>query len=406
LRTGYLSQNLADRGHEVTWWTSAFDHSRKRKIAIQAESVRVNDRLTLRLLDGGGYQSNVSIRRIRDHRRLAGLLDAGLRREPLPDIIVCSLPPIELAFSAVQFGIERNVPTVLDMRDMWPDIFVDEFPRGTRGLAKLLLKPFFRQAEQACRGATAITGITEEFVAWGLQRGKRERTARDCAFPMGYRATAVSLEKLRDAVRFWKALGVQPNPAVPIFCFFGNMGRIFDLDTVIRAAAIVAERGRDVRFVLCGSGERFSEYQTLAARQKNVVLPGWVDEAKIQVLLGWAYAGLDPLPERYDFLATINNKAIEYLSAGVPILSSPARGLLAETLTRHECGASCPANDPFALAELVWRAMENPSAWETKANNARLFFDTQLDAQKVYSKFSNLLESIVRGTVEPVQDRA
>lgn len=394
LRTGYLSQRLAARGHEVTWWTSKFDHVRKQKIATDSDIIPVREGLTLRLLDGGGYQRNVSIARIKDQRRLAEQFAIGVRREPRPDIVLSSLPPVELSLAAVEFGIERKVPVVLDMRDMWPDIFVDVFPHGTQWAAKVLLQPLFRQAQRAVSGATAITGITPAFVDWGLKRGHRTSSPNDQAFAMGYEGRKISAAKLAEAEAYWNNQGVSGQSSEPIFCFFGNMGRMFDLEPVIRGAAILSGRGRSPKFVLCGTGERLAGYRALAAGLDNVTLPGWVDEARIQVLLRWAYAGIDPLPERYDYLATINNKAIEYLSAGVPVLSSPARGLLAETLVNEQCGASCNARDPQAFADLVESVCADRNAWAIRAANARAYFDRELKADVVYDRFSELLESI------------
>jgi len=394
LRTGYLSQRLAARGHEVTWWTSKFDHARKQKIATESDIIRVSKGFTLRLLDGGGYKRNVSISRIRDQRRLARKFAVDVRREPAPDIILSSLPPVELSLAAVEFGIERSVPVVLDMRDMWPDIFVDVFPYGTQRAAKILMQPLFRQAQRAISGATAITGITPAFVEWGLKRGNRARSPNDQAFAMGYEGSKIAPAKLAEAEGYWNTQGVSAQSREPIICFFGNMGRMFDLEPVIRGAAILSGLGRSTKFVLCGTGERLAGYRALAAGLENVILPGWVDEAKIQVLLRWAYAGIDPLPERYDYLATINNKAIEYLSAGVPVISSPARGLLAETLISEKCGASCKAGDPQAFADLVELACTDRDDWATRAANARAYFNRELKADVVYARFSELLESI------------
>lgn len=397
LRTGYLAQRLATRGHDVTWWTSVFDHARKKRIVVDSRTIQVRERLTLRLLSGGGYKNNVSLARLLDQRRLSQQFAAAVRQEPPPDVVVCSLPPVELSLAAVEFGLERDVPIVLDMRDMWPDIFVDVFPKGTRTAARLLLAPFFRQAERACHGATAITGITTPFVDWGLTRGNRRRSSIDRAFPMGYEARTLPEERLREAESSWKQHGVSRENGRPIICFFGNLGRMFDLEPVIQAAAILEkERGCSALFVLCGSGERLAEYQRMAANLPNVILPGWVDEARIQVLLRWSHSGIDPLPDRYDYLATINNKAIEYLSAGVPILSSPAKGLLAETIATENCGASCASSSPRAFADLVEAACQDPAAWAVKATNARGFFEREFKASTVYDAFSELLELIGR----------
>jgi hypothetical protein len=45
--------------------------------------------------------------------------------------------------------------------------------------------------------------------------------------------------------------------------------------------------------------------------------------------------GLDPMPDRYDLVVHINNQAIEYLSGGLPIVSSPQ--LHVQIRTGQEC---------------------------------------------------------------------
>lgn len=395
LRTGYLSQLLADRGHDVTWWTSTFDHSRRRVVARDDETVRVRPGLTVRMLNGGGYRRNVSLARLLDHRTVAAKFAAAVRRHPRPDIIVSSWPPVELCTAAVEYGRETGVPVVLDMRDMWPDIFVDECPAWLRRPARMLLTPFFTEARRTSAAAAGITGMTTEMVEWGLRRADRERSRFDATFPMGYRSRVPPPDRLAEAEAFWDALGIPADPYARVICFFGNLGRQFDLDPAIASARILAERRVPARFVLCGSGERLDHYRARAADLDNVLLPGWVDEAKIHVLLRRSHAGIDPLPDRYDYLASINNKAIEYLSAGVPVISSPPRGVLAETLARLDCGASCEANDPAALAALVERACASPGDWAAKARNAAAFFERELAADRVYEAFHRHLESIV-----------
>ena len=109
--------------------------------------------------------------------------------------------------------------------------------------------------------------------------------------------------------------------------------------------------------MLCGAGDRFEHYRALAAGLPNVLLPGWVDAAAIHVLMRRSACGLDPLSDRYDFLATINNKAIEYFSAGLPVISSPRRGTLAELLAAEECGLSYDLGDAAGLAR-AWPAWQ------------------------------------------------
>ncbi|MGO8689540.1 MAG: glycosyltransferase [Thermoguttaceae bacterium] len=394
-RGGYFATFLADHGHEVTWWTSTFDHMRKKHRFQEDATVEVNPRLQIRLLHGGGYRSNISLARLRDHRAIAGkFAHLAAAEADAPQIIVAALPTIGLCLESVQFGQRRGVPTVLDMRDMWPDIFVDTAPGAARPLLRLLLGGMFRQARQACAGATAITGITEAFVDWGLKRGGRVRSELDRAFPMGYLSAPPAAEKIAAAEKFWDQQGVVADPQRPLACFFGTLGRQFDLDSVLRAARELHARGSRFRFVLCGAGDRFEHYRALAAGLPNVLLPGWVDAAAIHVLMRRSACGLDPLSDRYDFLATINNKAIEYFSAGLPVISSPRRGTLAELLAAEECGLSYDLGDAAGLARALARLADEPGLRERMAEGAGRLFQRSFTAEKVYGSMMEYLEKI------------
>ena len=357
-RTGYFARFLANRGHGVLWWTSAFDHVRKRHLAPRDETVEMNSKLRIRMLRGRGYRRNVSLARLRDHAQIARKFtweaDQALASGERPDIVIAALPSIGLAAACADFGVRHGVPVILDMRDMWPDIFVDTAPAPARGVARALLQPMFRQARRACSQATAITGITEAFVDWGLARGCRRRATLDRAFPLGYSAEAPEPERLRAANERWDRAGIGEYGPFTV-CYFGGLSRQLDLNHVLDAARLLEGRGSTVRFVLCGAGERLEEYRRAAAQMTNVFLPGWVDSAGIYSLMRRSHAGLDPLPERYDFLATINNKAIEYLSAGLPVISSPRRGVLYELLEQPDAAGnlSYGAGDARGLADLA-----------------------------------------------------
>lgn len=398
-RTGHLARILAGRGHTVVWWTSTFDHYRRQHYAAHDDCVRVGEGLTLRLLHGGGYGRNVSLARLRDHRRVATKFAHQARQAgEAPDVVVCSLPTLELASESVLYGRARGVPVVLDMRDMWPDIFVDTAPAALRPLARLALRPLFRQARAACAGATAITGITPAFVAWGLARGRRAASPLDRDFPMGHVTQAPPGERLRAAEQFWDERGVTAG-GPPVACFIGTLGRQFDLHTVVDAARALEAGGSPWRFVVCGAGDRLEDFRARAAGLANVLFTGWVDAAAIHVLLQRSSAGLDPLPDRYDFLATINNKAIDYLGAGVPVISSPPRGVLCDLLRQERCGDSHEYGDAAGLVRILVRWAAQPTERAVCARNARSLFERRFTVERAYGDMAVYLEELVAAEV-------
>ncbi len=393
-RTGSFARYLVSRGHEVVWWTSAFDHFRKQHLTEQDTFMTEPDGLRIRLLRGSGYKRNVSLARFRDHRQVAERFRALSRFEEVPEILVSGLPTLEMCQAAGEYGRRHSVPTVIDLRDMWPDIFAEVAPQALRPLARLALTPLFWQARRICAQATAITGITEAFVDWGLKRGRRTRSEIDRAFPFTYNTERPPDEALRPAEAFWDGHGIHLKQSgqagsrkVPdefVICYFGNMSVQLDLSHVIEAARLLETRGVRVRFVLCGEGQRLEEYRRAAKGVPSIVLPGWVNRAAIYSLMRRASVGLDPLPERMNFLPNINNKAIEYLSAGLPVVSSPERGVLYDLLKRTGSGVSYAADHAGSLAACVEKLAQNPRNLVPMRENARELFDREFRAEVVY----------------------
>lgn len=391
-RTGFLARFLADRGHRVLWWTSAFDHFRKTHIANRDETVELAG-LRIKLLHGTGYRKNISLARLRDHAGIARKFAVQAEREALPDLIVAALPTIGLAAASADFGVRHGVPVALDMRDMWPDILLDTAPAPLRPMARALLQPMFHQARRACARASAITGITEEFVDWGVRRAGRKRTALDCAFPLAYSAEPPEPEEVRVAGAFWDANGIRHGSGFTV-CYFGGLGRQLDLMHAIHAARALESQGAPVRFALCGDGERLEEYRQAAAGLSNVVLPGWVDRAAIYTLMRRSAAGLDPLPSRYDFLATVNNKAVEYMSAGLPVISSPRSGVLFDLLERRDCGLSYDAADAHGLAALLAGLAQQPERMAAMRRASHDLFRERFMAETVCASMAEHFEEI------------
>jgi glycosyltransferase involved in cell wall biosynthesis len=395
LRTGILAGMLSNAGHEVLWWTSSFDHVRKTHRVEQDTSIQITDNYRLVMLRSSGYQRNISVARLTDHREHARKFTVLAPSESVPDVILCSMPTIELSRAAVQYAIARNIPIALDIRDLWPDIFVDHAPPWTQGLARLLLQPLFRDLRWACSKATAITGITAPIVAWGLSYADRPRTDLDRDFPLGYVEQKPTNEEIENARTYWKEHGIGCDPHEFVICFFGTIGRQFDLDTVIEAARRLNGGTRPFRFVLCGTGDRLSHYQNRAHGLSNVVFPGWVGASEIWVLMRLAKLGLAPYCNTKDFRSSLPNKSIEYLSSGLPLVSC-LTGVLHNLLERNNCGVTYAEGDVGSLVSILEQSFDNRHYLYEKAHNALKLYKEMYTADRVYTNMMIYLETLAR----------
>jgi glycosyltransferase involved in cell wall biosynthesis len=393
-RTGYFAQFLADRGHGVTWWSSTFNHMRKTRLFDKDTEITLRPGLELRLLNGRGYKTNISLARLRDHRQIAAKFAVAAAASSTPDIVVCAMPTIELSLAAARYGARVDVPVVLDVRDMWPDVFLDSVPAALRPIAKLALAPMYTEARLACSGAAAISGVTEAFVAWGLRVGRRARSPLDKAFPMGYKTEPPSHDEIADGERYWDSLGVTRASGEFVVCFFGTFGRQFDLETVISVAGRLEREGKPFRFVLCGTGDRYEHYRRMAEGAKSILFPGWVSAARIYTLQRRSAVGLNPLVDTVNFRANINNKAIEYMSAGLPAVSSPARGVLADLLRDQQCGVTYGSGDADGLYAALEAARCDPAHRAEMSRNAARLFEEKFRAERVYEAMAAYLGEV------------
>lgn len=311
-----------------------------------------------------------------------------------PDIILCSLPTLELAIVATQYGKRHGVPVVIDIRDLWPDLFLEFMPRWLRPLARVAMLPMRRQARRACRDAYAITGNSPGFVDWGLSLAGRPAGPLDRHFPFGYAIEPLAEAERSRATAYWQEQGVVPDGGEFLICFFGTMGHQFDLETVVDAARLLEAEGRPARFVLCGTGESLPALRDRAKGCRSVLFPGWVGKAEIRVLMEMANVGLAPYINHIGFASNLPNKPIEYLAGGLPILSS-LRGYLEGFLEQFGCGVTYEEGNAASLRDLVVQIRDNSQLAQEMAKNAEIAFKGRFEADAVYGAMIQYLEEVV-----------
>lgn len=391
LRAGILANIMFDEGHEVLWWTSSFDHVRKRQRCGTDTTKVLGDRYRIKMLHANGYWNNISLARLLNHRGVAKKFRRLSELEREPDVILCSLPTLELCVEAVRYGKRNNVPVVIDVRDLWPDLFVELAPAWGRGIARRVLAPFFGMAREACKGAKAIVGVTPEFVSWGLRYAGRAATVWDRDFPMGYHRIELPREECEEALSRWRARGIMENGFV--VCFFGTIGRQFDFETVIDAARMLRGNGRCFQFVLCGSGDTLVDYRRNARDCPDIVFPGWVNRADIWALMSLSSVGLAPYRNKPNFTMNLPNKPVEYLSAGLPLVSSLS-GVLAKLISEGHCGITYEEGKPDSLVEALVRLYDGRDELRVMAKNARALYERSFLAERVYGEMMGHLQRI------------
>lgn len=392
-RYGNYSKYLAEQGHEVTWWTSSFSHAIKKHL-VEEDSVKVVDGVELRLIKGIGYSRNISLSRIQHQKHFAEEFfkqaEQLIQSNNRPDIIMAPIPTVDGAYAAVTLGKKHNIAVIADVRDLWPDEIRDLAPVPLRGLASWFLKKSYNKMQYVCKNASCIVGVSQSYLEYGLAQAGRPQSPRDFVFPLGYQIQNFDKEQKSKAEEWWKGLNV-PSQAFKI-CFFGTIGKFFDLDTVLEAAK---ELGPDFYFVLGGDGSALEAYQNKSAQMglKNVKFTGWLKGPQIQLVMKNSQAGLAPYS--VDAKMSLPNKPFEYMSAGLPVISSIQKELK-QILVNHEAGLTYLADSKKELISSILKLKHNPDLCTQMGRNSYQLFLKEFTTERVFAKATDKLQDIVQ----------
>ncbi len=387
-RAGLLSQYIKSRGHDVTWWSSTFDHINKINLFDADYETITEEGIKLILLNGGGYKSNISLGRIKDHMKIANKFSEKAVSFPNPDIIICSYPTIELCEKAISFGIQNDIPVVIDIRDLWPDIFLDAAPSGLKLLIKIVIDFIYKnKVKKILKNATSIIGISRGYLDWSYTKYNRGIKELDKIFYLGYQKISPkkawpneNLTLIDENYRSRKKI-----------IFAGTFGKTYDLTIPIEAAKILNYKEESPLFIFCGTGENEAKWKKQAEGLNNILFTGWLGKSQLSYLLDISDFGLACYSEGAP--QGIPNKIIEYLSFNLPILSS-LEGESKSLIEGKSLGFNYKSGDLQSFLNSLEKIMDKDLAIEL-SKNCEETFESSFSASKVYNEYVNFIETLV-----------
>lgn len=382
-RMGLLAYELEKMGPHIIWWQSTFNHYQKKFRYHEDKNIRLSENLEMKLLHSCGYKKNVSIKRIFHEWKTAYKFYKYANDEELPDIIVSAMPTVAQAYYTVKFGKKNNVPVLIDLRDLNPDVFVSPFKGILRVIVSVGIQPLRMMLGWATKNAIGLVGTTQPYLEWGLKYANREQNINDRVFYVAYPDNGIP-KKLSEGSRWKKYEGYKGI----ICCFFGQFGQLVDFDTIIETAEICQVNTLDIKFLLCGKGELLEKYQEEVKKRKlcNVELPGWVNQTDIADIGYISDIGLMAYKKNDNFDMQMPNKFSEYLSLGLQIMLQPS-GIMKSVIEDNNCGIHYESAKE--LYEALKKMSDDRVLLEKMKKNSRHLFENRFAVNKVYKEYGN-----------------
>ena len=385
LRMGMIAEELSKRGHNVTWFASTFNHFTKKQSFDKDTIVKIKDNYYLNLSYAPAYTKNISIERILNHKVIANKFRKKSKELEKPDLIYVSYPTIEYAEEAVKYGKKNNVPVIVDIRDLWPDIFKHNLPKWIRIFAIPYIKLMNHKAEKIMKNAYAINANSEAVLNWGLNKGKRQRSYLDRYFYIGYnRPIDINILKDYDEI----------NKSKFNISFLATINNQFDYEKIVQLAKMLEEKDKDIIINICGDGPQMSELKKQISGLNNVKLFGWLGKDELNYILENSQIGLAPYKNTFDFQMGVSNKFAEYIAYGLPIVLT-SEGYMKSLIEKYNCGISTQNMDE--MSDYILKLKNNKEIYNSISNNAKELYEKDFQAKDIYVKLVNYLEEIKGG---------
>lgn len=395
-RYGYLAQALQDAGHEVLRWAPTFSHVTKSHRYQTDCRVAIAKNYTIQFVHSPGYRHNIGLERLRTCWVLGKRFQVLAHQESPPDVIVAAIPSLEWADAAVSYGRACGTPVVVDVRDPWPDVYLNAVPAPVRPIGRFFLSPYYKMARSACQRATALTAVSQSYLQWALKMACRNSASCDRVVPIGFEPEVLAPATLQKHVSGLIRRGINPNNNICLYA--GQFENSYDVETIVKAARLLEMSGRnDVQFVLCGKGSNMPALKRRAQGLKSVHFLGWVDAAIVQAVASVSTIGLCAYSHRA--LQSLPNKPFEYMAGRLAVVSS-LNGELSEQLELHQCGVTYPAGDAESLKQCILQLVDNPARLQKLRSNGFEAWKKHFRSSHIYSGFVDHLTKLTTKTAQ------
>jgi len=191
-----------------------------------------------------------------------------------------------------------------------------------------------------------------------------------------------------EETRLWRTLGFTDAFVVQ---YSGNMGLWHDIETLVRAAAILKDHDR-IRFVFLGGGMRKEKARALES-ELGVARIDWLPfqpEESLTDSLACAHLSIISQREGLEGIA-VPCKLYGILASGRGILGLVPEGSeVARVIAEEDCGVRLGPHDPGALAAVILKLSEDLPRVREMGSGAYAAFDGKYRLEQAVKRYREL----------------
>ncbi len=295
-------------------------------------------------------------------------------------VILASSPQLPAAFILWVFSYLFKIKFVLEVRDLWPQVLIDN------GSSKdsLIIKILLRMEKILYLKSNAVVALSKGVVEYIKQRGAKEVFW----LPNGANTDKFYFSELPFEVNGFS----KERPFLAIYA--GAHGEANDLSIIIEAAHILKDE--PVKFLLIGDGPEKKNLLNKAKNLNNIEFRDPISKKDMPFLLSQSDAILLCLKDLPLFSYGVSpNKLYDAYSSGRPIVTNVS-GFIKKEIQDYNLGLTAKPGDPKHFAKVIIQLKNSPrSVRATMGKNARFLAEDVYSRIKINEKYHKLLSKLI-----------
>lgn len=268
-----------------------------------------------------------------------------------PDVIYASSPELFSTAVALLFGRKRNIPVIVEIRDLWPESVVEYTSLTARNpIIKILYRLERWIYSKADRLIYTFEGGKDYVVKKGWDTGNGGPV--DIS-KIGYVNNGVDLAAFKKDVENHIVEDSVLDSNLFKVVYTGSVRRVNSIWLLVETARVLKENHiDDVAIVIYGDGTERAGLEQLSKDYglENIFFRNRIDKKYVPSILSRSslniFVGEDDAMNQYGLSL---NKLFDYMAAGKPILTNMESGY--DNLLKYSCGKVVANNDVEAIVE-------------------------------------------------------
>ena len=273
---------------------------------------------------------------------------------------------------------------IIDIIDLWPELFVISLPRKIRFLNKILFSPFYLMRINIYKAASAFTAVAPDYL--DIPNQVNVTVPRQIIYWGCDRSTINFIIKNQD-YKILNRLNLFKNNDDIFGIYAGTLGQNYDILTLLKAAVVLENIIPNLKFIIAGAGPLENLVLKYSKSSKNIIYLGSLPTSQLYELFSHCDFGFSS----YSDVSTVSMpiKFYDYLAAGLPLVNSLGRnlGLLVE---KHNIGYQYIPNNINSLVEVLLRLMSEKERL-VEMKDCCIKLSESFDNDYQYGKYVNFI---------------